>query len=79
MPALAAAPDKAKYKILPDLVSKELIGIGVKKGEKALLDLVNNTLIELEADGSAAKFYDTWFGSGAAVPSPRVFKIEAGK
>jgi polar amino acid transport system substrate-binding protein len=78
-PALALAPDKAKFKVLPDLVSKELIGIGVKKGEKSLLDLVNNALVELEANGSAAKFYDHWFGSGAANPAPRVFKIEAGK
>jgi polar amino acid transport system substrate-binding protein len=79
VPALAEAPDKAKYKILPDFVSKELIGIGVKKGEKAVLDLVNSTLVELEKNGTAAKFYDHWFGSGAKVPAPRNFKIEAGK
>ena len=79
VPALALAPDKAKFKILPDFVSKELIGIGVKKGEKAVLDLVNSTLVTLEKDGTAAKFYDHWFGSGAAVPAPRNFKIEAGK
>ena len=34
---LAEAPDKAKFKILPDLLSKEEIGVGVKKGEPALL------------------------------------------
>jgi len=79
VPALALAPDKDKYKILPDFVSKELIGIGVKKGEKTVLDLVNSTLVALEKDGTAAKFYDHWFGSGAAVPAPRNFKIEAGK
>ncbi len=32
---LAEAPDKAKFKILPDLLSKEEIGVGVKKGEPA--------------------------------------------
>jgi polar amino acid transport system substrate-binding protein len=74
-PALANAPDKAKYKILPDFVSTEPIGIGVKQGEKAVLDLVNATLLELEANGNAAKIYDKWFGSGAAVPAPRNFKI----
>ena len=79
VPALALAPDKGKFKVLPDLVSRELIGIGVKKGEKALLKLVDDTLVELEANGQAAKFYDRWFGSGAANPAPRVFKIEAGK
>jgi len=79
VPALANAPDKAKYKILPDFVSTEPIGIGVKQGEKALLDLVNATLLELEANGNAAKIYDKWFGSGAAVPAPRNFTIKATK
>jgi len=68
VPALANAPDKAKFKILPDFVSKELIGIGVKKGEKAA-----------EKDGTAAKIYDQWFGTKAQVPAPRNFVIEAGK
>ena len=30
--ALARSPDKAKFKILPDLLSNELIGIGANKG-----------------------------------------------
>lgn len=77
--ALARAPDKAKFKILPDYLSKELIGIGVAKNQKALLDLVNGVLVASEKDGSAAKIYDKWFGSGALVNVPRGFKIEAGK
>jgi polar amino acid transport system substrate-binding protein len=77
--ALARSPDKAKFKILPDFLSSELIGIGVSKNQKALLDLVNGTLVALEADGTAAKMYDKWFGSGALVNVPRGFKIVAGK
>lgn len=77
--ALARSPDKAKFKILPDFLSTELIGIGVSKGQKPLLDLVNDTLVSLEKDGSAAKIYDKWFGSGALVNVPRGFKIAAGK
>jgi len=77
--ALARSPDKAKFKILPDFLSNELIGIGVNKGQKALLDLVNDTLVSLEKDGSAAKIYDKWFGSGAIVNVPRGFSIVAGK
>ena len=77
--ALARAQDKAKFKILPDFLSNERIGIGVKKGEKQVLDLVNNTLVALEKDGSAARIYDKWFGSGALVNVPRGFQIVAGK
>jgi polar amino acid transport system substrate-binding protein len=77
--ALARSPDKAKFKILPDYLSTELIGIGVSKNQKALLDLVNDVLVTSEKDGSAAKIYNKWFGSGALVNVPRGFKIEAGK
>lgn len=77
--ALARAQDKAKFKILPDFLSSEKIGIGVRKGEKPVLNLVNTTLVALEKDGSAAKIYDKWFGSGALVNVPRGFKIVAGK
>jgi polar amino acid transport system substrate-binding protein len=77
--ALARSQDKASYKILPGFLSTELIGIGVKKGEKAVLDLVNGTLVSLEKNGSAAKIYDKWFGSGALVNVPRGFKITVGK
>jgi polar amino acid transport system substrate-binding protein len=76
---LAEAKDKEKFKILPDLLSTELIGIGARKGDKALLDQVNGTLVALEKDGRAAKIYDHWFGSGAVVNVPRGFKIVAGK
>jgi polar amino acid transport system substrate-binding protein len=77
--ALARAKDKEKFKILPDFLSNERIGIGVKKGEKAVLDLVNGTLVSLEKNGSAAKIYDKWFGSGALVNVPRGFKIVNGQ
>ena len=76
---LDAAPDKAKYKILPKLLSREEIGIGVKKGETALLGEINTILVGLEQDGSAAKIYDAWFGSGSKTPQPRNFTITAPK
>jgi polar amino acid transport system substrate-binding protein len=74
---LADAPDRAKFKILPDLLSKEEIGVGVKKGEGALLKAVNDELVKLEQTGEAAKIYDGWFGPGSKTPQPRGFKIEA--
>ncbi|MCT4704146.1 ABC transporter substrate-binding protein [Enterobacteriaceae bacterium H20N1] len=74
---LAEAPDKAKFKILPDLLSKEEIGVGVKKGETTLLQAVNGELVKLEQSGEAAKIYASWFGPGSKTPQPRGFKIEA--
>ncbi|MEB5920856.1 ABC transporter substrate-binding protein [Franconibacter daqui] len=74
---LAQAPDKAQFKILPDLLSKEDIGVGVKKGEPALLKAVNDELVKLEQSGEAARIYDTWFGPATKTPQPRNFKIEA--
>ncbi|UNC50506.1 ABC transporter substrate-binding protein [Enterobacter huaxiensis] len=74
---LAQAPDKANFKILPDLLSKEEIGVGVTKGETALLKAVNDELVNLEKNGQAAKIYDVWFGPQTATPQPRAFKIEA--
>ena len=74
---LAQAPDKANFKILPDLLSKEEIGVGVKKGETALLKAVNDELVNLEKNGQAAKIYDVWFGPQTQSPQPRAFKIGA--
>jgi polar amino acid transport system substrate-binding protein len=74
---LAASPDKAKYKILPDLLSREDIGIAVKKNEKALLSEVNKVLVELEANGQAQKTFDRWFGKDSQTPETRNFKIVA--
>lgn len=74
---LSGAPDKADFKILPDLLSKEEIGVGVKKGEPALLKAVNDELLRLESTEQAAKIYDVWFGPETKNPQPRAFKIEA--
>ena len=74
---LAEAPDKAKYKLLPEFLSREEIGIGVRQGEPALLKAVNDTLLTLEKDGQAGKVYDTWFGAGSKTPQPRQFTIGA--
>ena len=74
---LAKAPDKEKFKILPQLLTREEIGIGVKKGEAGVLAIVNDTLTELEKSGEAQKIFDTWFGPGADAPQKREFKIGA--
>ncbi|BAC24337.1 fliY [Wigglesworthia glossinidia endosymbiont of Glossina brevipalpis] len=60
---LLAAPDKDKYKILQETISKEVIGIGVKKGEDDLLSEVNKALKILEESGKKLIIYNKWFGN----------------
>ncbi|MCR3882740.1 transporter substrate-binding domain-containing protein, partial [Klebsiella quasipneumoniae] len=49
---LARVPDKANYEISPFSISHDYEGVGVPKGEARLLDVVNKTLADLEANGS---------------------------
>jgi len=74
---LANAADKKNFKILPEFLSTENIGVGTPKGEKALLNVVNASLLELEKSGEAAKIHERWFGKNSAAPEPRNFKIVA--
>lgn len=76
---LAGAPDKEKYKIPAELLSREDIGIGVKKDETTLLDEVNKILVGLEGDGEAARIFERWFGKDSKAPETRNFKIGAVK
>jgi polar amino acid transport system substrate-binding protein len=77
---LGKAPNKEQYEI-PDIqISDEPYGLGIKKGEKGLLDFVNKTLLAMEKSGEAKKIFDKWFGSGSATPLKRGgFKITADK
>jgi polar amino acid transport system substrate-binding protein len=72
---LAKMPDKGKYEIPELQITDEPYGIVIKKGEVALLKLVNETLLELEKSGEAAKIFNRWFGSTGDVPLKRNFKI----
>lgn len=74
---LDGAPDKTHYKVLSELLSKEEIGVGVKKGETTLLAFVNNQLLTLEKNGQATSIYNSWFGPQTTSPQPRLFKITA--
>ncbi|MBC3929499.1 ABC transporter substrate-binding protein [Undibacterium sp. CY21W] len=74
---LSNAGDKKNFQILPEYLSTEHIGVGAPKGEKALLNVVNSSLLELEKNGEAAKIHERWFGKHSAAPEPRNFKIVA--
>lgn len=51
-------------------------GLGIKKGEKALLDKVNETMAGLESSGKAQAIFDKWFGPQTQFHTERVFKME---
>ncbi len=49
------------FRILDEIVMKEMYGIGFRKGNTALRDQVQETLLEMAADGSAAKISGEYF------------------
>ena len=54
-----------KLVALDFVVSDDLYGMAVQKGNKKLLNLLDSTLDAMRADGSYQKIYDKWFGTGA--------------
>ncbi|QIN65254.1 Bacterial extracellular solute-binding protein, family 3 (plasmid) [Caballeronia sp. SBC1] len=72
---LANVPDRDKYEIPAFTISNDYEGVGVPKGEPRLLSFVNDTLTGLEANGTASRIYDQWFGPKSRAPLPRLFKI----
>lgn len=50
------------YKILEEDFGEEEYGIGIRKQDKKLLELINKTLDEMKEDGSYKDIYEKWFG-----------------
>lgn len=73
--SILAKADKDVYEIPPFAISKEPYGLGVRKGNKAFLRFVNQTLLEMEKSGEAKRIYDKWFGPDSPMPLGRAFKI----
>ena len=61
--------------ILPTSMMAEPWGVGVKKGEPALLKKVNDTLSTMESNGEAVKIFDKWLGATSMYKAKREFKI----
>jgi polar amino acid transport system substrate-binding protein len=51
-----------KYKVLSDDFGKEEYGIGIRKGDKQLLDSIEKALNDMRKDGAAAEISVKWFG-----------------
>jgi polar amino acid transport system substrate-binding protein len=59
------------FALLPDYELPRTAGFALKRDEPRFLSFVNQTLLQLEASGEAAKIFDAWF-----VPVPRSFRIK---
>lgn len=62
--------------ILEPALTLESWGIGMRKGETALIQHVNATLQGMEKSGEAAKIFDKWLGTGTTYNLKRGFKVE---
>ncbi|WP_435922255.1 amino acid ABC transporter substrate-binding protein [Paenibacillus sp. DYY-L-2] len=56
------AMEEGTFKLLEESLAPEEYGIGVKKGNEALLDKLQKALDEMNEDGTAAKISEKWFG-----------------
>lgn len=54
--------EKGTFKVLDESLAPEEYGIGVKKGNEALLNELQKALDALNQDGTAAKISEKWFG-----------------
>ncbi|NVN89638.1 MAG: ABC transporter substrate-binding protein [Desulfuromonadales bacterium] len=76
---LSKTPNKAQFEIPNLQISDEPYGLGMRKGDKNLVSLVNKTLLELEQSGEAARIFSKWFGPTTQFHLQRTFKITAAK
>jgi polar amino acid transport system substrate-binding protein len=73
------ASNKDQFEI-PDIqISDEPYGLGIRKGDRNLLESVNRTLLEMEKNGEAKRIFDKWFGPASPTPLKRTFTIKADK
>lgn len=60
---------------LGEPIAIETWGLGVRKGERPLLQQVNAALMEMERNGRAEAIFAKWFGSGTEFAQARTFKV----
>jgi polar amino acid transport system substrate-binding protein len=61
------AKEQGVYKLLDESLAPEQYGVGVKKGNEALLEKLQQALDDLNQDGTAAKISEKWFGEDKIV------------
>ncbi len=60
--------DRPKLKVVETGITRELLGICVRKGNTALADVIGNAQAALIADGTLPALIKQWLGTGAAAP-----------
>ena len=60
--------DRPKLKVVEVGITRERLGICVRKGNSALRDAIGKAQAALTADGTLAALIKQWLGDGAAVP-----------
>jgi len=70
------SPGSAPIDILEPALFTEPWGIGMRKGETALIKHVNGVLEGMEKNGEATKIFEKWLGTGTTYNLKRGFKIE---
>lgn len=66
----------APIDILEPALLNESWGIGMRRGDTALIRHVNGVLESMEKSGEAAKIFDKWLGTGTTYNMKRGFRIE---
>jgi polar amino acid transport system substrate-binding protein len=61
--------DRPKLKVVEVGITRELLGVCVRKGDAALRDAINKVQAELMADGTIPGLIREWLGDGASVPA----------
>jgi polar amino acid transport system substrate-binding protein len=60
--------DRPKLKVVETGITRELLGISVRKGNAALADAIGKAQAALTADGTLPALIKQWLGTGATAP-----------
>jgi polar amino acid transport system substrate-binding protein len=61
--------DRPKLKVVEVGITRELLGVCVRRGNAALHDAIGRAQAELVADGTLPRLIKQWLGQGAATPA----------
>jgi polar amino acid transport system substrate-binding protein len=61
--------DRPKLKVVQTGITREILGVCVRKGNAALRDAINAAQAALAKDGTLAALIEQWLGDGATAPS----------
>lgn len=68
-------PAGRQYHVLQPAIGREVWGLGLRKGEGALLQAVNQALQAMEAEGEMQALFDRWLGPATLYGMQRPFKV----